>query len=69
LKNHKLEGRFAKTGAKTSLQIKGKSAHSSTPEIGKNAATYLAKFLAAYEFGADAQKFLEVADPKLHKDF
>ena len=69
LKNHKLEGRFAKTGAKTSLQIKGKSAHSSTPEIGKNAATYLAKFLAAYEFGADAQKFLEVAGPKLHKDF
>jgi dipeptidase, putative len=69
LKKNKLEGRFAKTGAKTSLQIKGKSAHSSTPEVGENAATYLAKFLAAYDFGADAQKFLEVAGQKLHQDF
>ncbi len=69
LTNYNLEGRFAKTGVKTSLQIKGKSAHSSTPEIGENAATYLAKFLSGYDFGAEAKKFLEVAGQKLHKDF
>lgn len=62
-------GTFIKTGTKVSLEVRGKTAHSSTPESGENAATYLAHFLSDYAFGADAAKFLEVSGKKLHEDF
>lgn len=69
LQENNLKGSFAKTGANILLVIKGKSAHSSTPDSGINAGTHLANFLSSYEFGADARKFLDVSGQRLHNDF
>ena len=51
------------------LTVVGKSAHGSTPELGINGATYLAKFLNRFAFEGAAKAYLEIAANVLHGDF
>ena len=46
----------------------GASAHGMEPEVGVNAATYLAHFLSAYDLGG-ANKFVRFLGQTLHRDF
>ena len=46
LSQYALQGTVEQEGNHTKLVLKGKSAHASTPELGKNAATYMCHFLA-----------------------
>lgn len=50
------------------LDVVGKAAHGSKPQIGVNAATYLAAFLNTLELGGDAKAFVNLIDTYLHDD-
>lgn len=55
---------------KLQLTLNGKAAHGSTPQKGMNAATYLAAFLATYDFGQGAAKhFLHTLGIDLHQAY
>lgn len=51
------------------ITLIGKSAHGSTPEVGINGATYLAKFLNQFDFEGAAKTYLSIIADILHKDF
>lgn len=51
------------------IEMVGKAAHGSTPQVGINAATYLAVFLSRYEFSETDNIFLSVIEQFLHQDF
>lgn len=67
LAENELKGEIEIEGQKVSLSLTGKAAHGSTPEEGRNAGTYLAKFLNDFSFGKDAQSFLNVAATYVHE--
>lgn len=50
------------------FELIGMAAHGMEPEKGKNAGTYLAQFLAQYEFSGPAGDFLALLGQQLHLD-
>lgn len=65
-----LQGQVTESDKLLTFQLKGKSAHGSKPELGHNAATYLAAFLSQYHFEASyAQEFLTILGKELHLDY
>ncbi|MDR2661057.1 MAG: dipeptidase PepV [Lactobacillaceae bacterium] len=50
------------------LVLNGKQAHGAMPELGENAATYLANFLSQFEFNKDAKYFLNFVGQASHQD-
>lgn len=68
IKQHALKGQATAAGHTLTLEVVGKSAHGSTPEVGVNAATYLATFLASYSFAGSDQRYLAFIAQHLHED-
>lgn len=68
LSGQPVSGDLAVDGHRVTIQIVGKAAHGSTPAKGVNAGTYLARFLSEFNFGGDAQDFIQVAALYLHED-
>ncbi|MBA2796756.1 dipeptidase PepV [Streptococcus porcinus] len=69
LAEHRVEGELKDHGQEIEVTIIGKSAHGSTPELGINGATLLAKFLSQFSFEGPAEAFLRIAGITLHEDF
>ncbi|MEI5908812.1 dipeptidase PepV [Bacillus spongiae] len=61
LKKGNLEGSYYIENGQLYLQLKGISAHGSTPQNGKNAGLLLATFLSDYDFDENGAKYLEAA--------
>ncbi|HIY57563.1 MAG TPA: dipeptidase PepV [Candidatus Tetragenococcus pullicola] len=51
------------------LDLIGKGAHGASPQIGTNAATFLAVFLDTFDFAGGAKDFLHVVATFVHEDF
>jgi D-alanyl-D-alanine dipeptidase len=68
IKKHQLYGELFVKEKQVTLKVIGKSAHGATPQLGVNAATYLANFLQQYDFQKDAANFLKVAGKYLLND-
>ena len=68
LENESVSGDAGVEGNEVTFTLVGKAAHGSTPEHGVNAATHLARFLNAYNFGGDANSFLNVSANYLHEN-
>ncbi len=66
LEVHELTGKVKVEQNTVFLSLTGKAAHGSTPEQGVNAATHLATFLNEFDFGKDAESFLNIAATYLH---
>ena len=64
-----LKAELVQEGDAFRATVIGKSAHGSTPELGLNAATYLAKFLDQFAFDGAAKVYLDTTANVLHKDF
>ncbi|MGT2887217.1 dipeptidase PepV [Streptococcus didelphis] len=69
LSEHKVDGSIEANGSDIEVTIIGKSAHGSTPELGINGATLLAKYLNQFDFQGPAKAFLSIAGDTLHEDF
>jgi len=68
LADQPVTGTVTADAAGLKLAVVGKAAHGMEPRNGINAGTYLATFLASYEFAGDAQAFLNFIATKLHRD-
>lgn len=68
LSNNTANGSADISGDQLTLTCHGRSAHAMEPQVGLNAATTLAAFLADYDFG-DANAFLRFLGQDLHEDF
>ncbi|WP_080146806.1 dipeptidase PepV [Marinilactibacillus piezotolerans] len=68
LSGQSVTGDLAVDGNRVTIRVVGKAAHGSTPAKGVNAGTYLARFLSDYNFGGDAQDFIQVIALYLHED-
>ena len=68
LKENSLTGEAFVEGKEVTISLTGKAAHGSTPEHGKNGATYLAAFLNDFNFEKDAKAFLNVTANYLHEN-
>lgn len=68
LGNNTANGSADISGDQLTLTCHGRSAHAMEPQVGLNAATTLAAFLADYDFG-DANAFLRFLGQDLHEDF
>lgn len=64
LEKHQLKGRVEEEGNHTKLVLIGKSAHASTPELGKNAATYMCHYLTTISHN----KMVHFVDECFYKD-
>lgn len=53
---------------KIEIKLIGKQAHGSTPEVGKNAGTYLANFLTQFNFTGQAKEYLSILGHVAHLD-
>ncbi|MGT2932827.1 dipeptidase PepV [Streptococcus catagoni] len=69
LSDYKVEGSIEEKDDLYEITVIGKSAHGSTPELGINGATLLAKFLSQFSFEGPAQAFLNISGTTLHEDF
>jgi len=58
----------AQQGKRVTLTLFGMQAHGAYPQDGENAGTYLANFLNQFEFGGDAQVFLNFVGQQIHDD-
>lgn len=63
-----VEGNAEIDSQTVTLNIVGKAAHGSKPQIGVNAATYLAVFLNTLDLGGDAKTFTNLVETYLHDD-
>lgn len=63
-----VKGSYEIDGKELKLHVVGKAAHGSTPEVGVNAATYLAVFLDSLKLTGDAKEFITVSAEILHED-
>ena len=50
LSDNKLEGEFTIEGDEAKIELTGQGAHASAPQVGRNAATFLAVFLDQFDF-------------------
>ncbi|MBK0347067.1 dipeptidase PepV [Aerococcaceae bacterium zg-ZJ1578] len=70
LNEHDLKGKVKLNGDEGVFTLVGKAAHGSTPEKGRNAATYLARFLVEFAFDNHAaDDFITLLATELHEDF
>ncbi len=67
-KNH-LTGSATPNEAVVTLDLIGKGAHGASPQIGTNAATFLAVFLDDYDFAGGAKDFIKSIATYVHEDF
>ena len=63
-----VEGNAEIDSQTVTLNVVGKAAHGSKPQIGVNAATYLAVFLNTLDLGGDAKTFTNLVETYLHDD-
>ncbi|ANK59242.1 dipeptidase PepV [Loigolactobacillus backii] len=63
-----ISGNYQQTGEQVTLTLDGKVAHSQEPKDGINAATYLANFLANYDFDANGKQYLQTIAHYFHND-
>lgn len=63
-----VEGNAEIDSQTVTLNVVGKAAHGSKPQIGMNAATYLAVFLNTLDLGGDAKTFTNLVETYLHDD-
>src|SRR5699024_1336177 len=63
-----VEGNAEIDSQTVTLNVVGKAAHGSKPQIGVNAATYLAVFLNTLDIGGDAKTFTNLVETYLHDD-
>lgn len=63
-----VEGNAEVDSQTVTLNVVGKAAHGSKPQIGLNAATYLAVFLNTLDLGGDAKTFTNLVETYLHDD-
>ncbi|MDR0297443.1 MAG: dipeptidase PepV [Streptococcaceae bacterium] len=59
---------LAQANGKATLVLNGKGAHGAMPEMGVNAATYLAAFLDTLDFGGAAKEYLHIGGVTLLED-
>ena len=69
LAEENVTGQITEEAEGIKVTVIGKSAHGSTPELGINGATLLAKFLNQFTFAGTAEAFLKIAGLTLHEDF
>lgn len=70
LKDYQLEGTSSVQDEVITLTLVGEAAHGSTPEKGKNAATFLATFLNRYHFDDNgAKEMIDTLANYFHEDF
>lgn len=70
LNEHNLKGDVNIVGDEAIFTLVGKAAHGSTPEKGRSAATYLARFLVEFDYDNQAaDDFLTSLATELHEDF
>lgn len=55
-------------GDKTTVELTGKGAHAQEPKAGVNAATYLATFLAPFDFDPAGKRYLSAIADHMHDD-
>ncbi len=67
-KNH-LTGTCRQTGQELHLEVIGQGAHASVPEVGRNAATFLARFLDRLDFKGRDHAYLHFISEIEHEDF
>lgn len=63
-----ITGKVTRDGNKVTIDVAGKAAHGMEPRGGDNAGTYLAAFLSNFNFGGDAQNYLQLTANYLHED-
>lgn len=63
-----VSGEAEVAGDIVTLKVYGKAAHGANPQLGKNAATYLAHFLNQYDFNGAAKTYIQISDELLHDD-
>ena len=69
LAENKLEGRFEIDGNTANLELTGQGAHASAPQVGRNAATFLALFLDQFDFKGRDKNYLHFLADVEHEDF
>lgn len=66
---HDLQGQFTIKNNQAELKLVGQGAHASAPQLGKNAATFLAVFLDSLAFSGSAKNYLHFIATVEHNDF
>lgn len=68
LEANPVNGTSSVDGLTVTFDLIGKGAHGASPQIGINAATFLAVFLNDYAFAGGAKNFIQVVAQYLHED-
>lgn len=69
LAENKLEGSFEIDDKTANLELTGQGAHASAPQVGRNAATFLALFLDQFDFKGRDKNYLHFLADVEHEDF
>ena len=67
--DNQLEGSFTINKDTANLELTGQGAHASAPQVGRNAATFLALFLNQYDFAGRDKNYLNFIAEIEHEDF
>lgn len=69
LTDNQLEGKFTISGKNAKIELTGQGAHASAPQVGRNAATFLAVFLDRFDFAGRDKNWLHFLAATEHEDF
>ena len=69
LVDNDLEGKFEINGDQAKIELTGQGAHASAPQVGRNAATFLGKFLNQFDFARRDKNYLNFLADVEHEDF
>lgn len=69
LVDNDLEGKFEINGDQAKIELTGQGAHASAPQVGRNAATFLGKFLNQFDFAGCDKNYLNFLADVEHEDF
>lgn len=69
LADNNLEGKFEIEGDTANLELVGQGAHASAPQVGRNAATFLAVFLDNLDLAGTAKNYIHFLSSVEHEDF
>ncbi|XKU94298.1 dipeptidase PepV [Lactobacillus acidophilus] len=69
LAENKLEGHFKINGNIAQIELTGQGAHASAPQVGRNAATFLALFLDQFDFAGRDKNYIHFLADVEHEDF
>lgn len=64
-----LDGSVETQGNEATITLIGHGAHGSEPELGRNAATFLAVFLQKFDFAGRDREYIDMIADILHEDF